>query len=68
MPKKQPEAASEPEYEAMAETLNARGTPYIFFGVEFAPGVWMPITESQKTSLEWCNWAKIREKKVADGS
>ena len=67
MAKNQPATAAEPEYEAMAEELNARGWPYVFFGVEFQPGVWIPITEFQKKSLEWCNWVKIRPKEPTDG-
>ena len=70
LPAKAP--AAEQEFEAMAEELNARGLPYIFFGEEFLPGEWRPITAAQREMLGWCNWVKVRAKaapvEAPDGS
>lgn len=52
----------EKQFEAMAATLNARGTAYLLGEQAFPPGVWVDVTPDQVARLNWLGWAEVREK------
>ncbi len=60
MPGRAPQA--EPEYEAMAETLNPRGDAYRMNELVFAPGEWVAVPGGLIERLTLLSWAQVRVK------
>lgn len=54
--------AAEPAYEAKVDALTVRGVPYRYFGREFPPGVWVPVTTAEAQNLQFKSGVTTRRK------
>lgn len=57
---------AEPGWEARALDLSPRGFPYNYFGRDFLPGIWQPITEEEWRALRF-SMLELRKREVTDG-
>jgi hypothetical protein len=59
--------AAEAGWEARATELSPRGMPYSYYGRDFLPGIWQPITDEEWNALRF-SVLELRKRGVKDGT